>query len=81
MANPTTKKGNGPKAIRILLVEDNPGDVYLLEKTLQTRKLPYELIRYIDGRAGDPCDSVGIGRGSRSIGLVVEHTLLVAIRR
>jgi hypothetical protein len=24
-----------PRTIRILLVEDNPGDVYLLEKTLQ----------------------------------------------
>src|SRR4051812_30898166 len=49
MANAATKKENEPKAIRILLVEDNAGDVYLLEKTLQTRKLRYELIRYIDG--------------------------------
>ncbi len=49
MANRATKTKDGPKPIRILVVEDNPGDVYLLEKTLQNRQLPYELIRYIDG--------------------------------
>lgn len=49
MANPTTKKEPGAKPIRILLVEDNAGDVYLLEKTLQNRQLGYELTRYIDG--------------------------------
>jgi CheY-like chemotaxis protein len=38
MASPTRKQ-NRPKAIRILLVEDNPGDVYLVEKTLQDRQL------------------------------------------
>ncbi|PWU05238.1 MAG: hypothetical protein C5B51_15115 [Terriglobia bacterium] len=38
-----------PKTIRILLVEDNAGDVYLLEKTLKHRQLSYELIRYADG--------------------------------
>ena len=38
----------GPAA-RIVLVEDNPGDVYLLEKALQARKLAYELVRYDDG--------------------------------
>src|SRR5215813_14034578 len=36
-------------AARIVLVEDNPGDVYLLEKALQARKLAYELVRYDDG--------------------------------
>jgi two-component system, chemotaxis family, response regulator Rcp1 len=45
----TTKKGNEAKGIRILLVEDNDGDVYLLEKTLKTRDIRYELVRYIDG--------------------------------
>jgi CheY-like chemotaxis protein len=49
MANPTTKTKHGSRPIRILLIEDNAGDVYLLEKTLQNRRLPYELIRYIDG--------------------------------
>jgi CheY-like chemotaxis protein len=39
----------GLKPISILLVEDQEGDVYLLEKTLQNRQLTYELIRYIDG--------------------------------
>src|SRR5579862_6036540 len=34
---------------RILLVEDNPGDVYLLERALQGRNIAYELIRYEDG--------------------------------
>jgi CheY-like chemotaxis protein len=50
MANPTTTttKGNSPKT-RILLVEDNPGDVYLLEKSLNSRELNYELTRYADG--------------------------------
>lgn len=45
----TTRKGNRPKAILILLVEDNDGDVYLLEKTLKSRDIPYELVRYTDG--------------------------------
>jgi CheY-like chemotaxis protein len=50
MANPTTKPGAGPEtAVRILVVEDNAGDVYLLEKALQQRQIRYELIRYIDG--------------------------------
>ena len=38
-----------PKTFRIFLVEDNAGDVYLLEKTLQSRSIGYELIRYDDG--------------------------------
>ena len=49
MANPTTETKEGPKPIRILVVEDNAGAVYLLEKTLQNRQLRYELIRYTDG--------------------------------
>ena len=36
-------------AVRIVLIEDNPGDVYLLEKSLQARRIGYELIRYVDG--------------------------------
>jgi CheY-like chemotaxis protein len=35
--------------IRILLVEDNPGDVYLLEKALQARQIRYELVCCEDG--------------------------------
>lgn len=34
---------------RIVLVEDNPGDVYLLERALQSRSLAYELTCYEDG--------------------------------
>ena len=52
MANPTTKSAqdrNSPKPTRILLVEDNSGDVYLLEKALKSRQLSYKLIHYIDG--------------------------------
>lgn len=49
MLNPKTETGEDLKPIRILLVEDNPGDIYLLEKTLQHRHLKYELIRYSDG--------------------------------
>lgn len=49
MAEAAKKEESGPKTIRILLVEDNPGDVYLLEKTLQHRQLRYELTRYVDG--------------------------------
>ena len=62
MANPTTETKEGPKPIRIFMVEDDAGDVYLLEKTLQNRHLHYELIRYIDGeqaiRAPQQEDSV-----------------------
>jgi DNA-binding response OmpR family regulator len=36
-------------AVRISLVEDNPGDVYLLEKALHHRHIAYELTRYQDG--------------------------------
>lgn len=39
-------------AVRIVLVEDNAGDVYLLEKSLQARHIVYELIRYEDGEQG-----------------------------
>ena len=38
-----------PKPIHILLVEDNAGDAYLLEKTLKSRQLIYKLTRYEDG--------------------------------
>ena len=49
MAIPTTKKGNVPKPFSVLLIEDNDGDVYLLEKTLKSCSLSYELIRHTDG--------------------------------
>lgn len=62
MTNPATETKDRRKPIRILVVEDNAGDVYLLEKTLQTRQLHYELIRYLDGeqaiRALEQDDSV-----------------------
>lgn len=34
---------------RIVVVEDNAGDVHLLERTLQTRNISYVLVRYEDG--------------------------------
>lgn len=37
------------EAVRISLVEDNPGDVYLLEKALYDHHIAYELTRYEDG--------------------------------
>lgn len=49
MANASTRQEKTPKTFRIFLVEDNAGDVYLLEKTLQNRGIGYELIRYDDG--------------------------------
>lgn len=62
MTNPATETKDRRKPIRILVVEDNAGDVYLLEKTLQARQLHYELIRYLDGeqaiRALEQDDSV-----------------------
>lgn len=33
----------------IVVVEDNPGDVYLLERALQHRGIAYGLVRYQDG--------------------------------
>lgn len=36
--------------VRIVLVEDNPGDVYLFEKTMEARGIAYVLILYQDGR-------------------------------
>jgi len=50
MSDGTAKvKSEKTDKIRVLLVEDNAGDVYLLEKTLKERHLKYELIRYADG--------------------------------
>lgn len=49
MPNAASKKESDPARTRILLVEDNAGDVYLLEKALKGRRLNYELIRYSDG--------------------------------
>jgi chemotaxis family two-component system response regulator Rcp1 len=40
------------KPIRIFLVEDNPADVYLLEKALHARGFNYELTRFEDGERG-----------------------------
>jgi CheY-like chemotaxis protein len=47
-SSPKAGEKNKP-AVRIVLVEDNAGDVYLLEKSLQHRNIVYELIRYEDG--------------------------------
>jgi len=34
---------------RIMIVEDDPGDVYLLEKALRSRQISYELTCFEDG--------------------------------
>ena len=55
------KIGASSKPIRIVLVEDDPADVYLLEKTLQQLQINYDLTRYDDGEealkalASDDC--------------------------
>jgi CheY-like chemotaxis protein len=36
--------------VRIVLVEDNPGDVYLFEKAMAARGIEFVLILYLDGR-------------------------------
>jgi CheY-like chemotaxis protein len=36
--------------VRIVLAEDNPGDVYLLEKSLKAKGIDYILHLYLDGR-------------------------------
>jgi CheY-like chemotaxis protein len=41
------KKKNEP--VQIVVVEDNPGDVYLLEQSLRSRDIVCELIVYHDG--------------------------------
>jgi CheY-like chemotaxis protein len=37
------------EAFRICLIEDNPGDIYLLEKALKRHHIAYELTCYADG--------------------------------
>ena len=38
------------RSARIVLVEDNPGDVYLFEKSMGARGIEFVLILYLDGR-------------------------------
>src|SRR5213078_4547659 len=45
----TTQGTKKKPAARIFLVEDNDGDVHLLEKALQSRGIAYQLNRYEDG--------------------------------
>jgi chemotaxis family two-component system response regulator Rcp1 len=46
---PTTNEGKAAGSVHILVVEDNPGDVYLLGKTLKNLEISYELTTYVDG--------------------------------
>lgn len=39
------------KAARIVLIEDNPADVFLFELALRENKIQYELTRFKDGTA------------------------------
>jgi hypothetical protein len=41
MVDPTITPGSAPEPIRILMIEDNAGDVYLVEKALQQRRTIY----------------------------------------
>jgi CheY-like chemotaxis protein len=41
--------GASARPVRVLLVEDNPGDVYLLEKALKKRTIRYDLTLHTDG--------------------------------
>jgi CheY-like chemotaxis protein len=46
---PNGQTKDGAKPVRILVVEDNAGDVYLVKKTLEERRIHFELICYADG--------------------------------
>jgi CheY-like chemotaxis protein len=43
------ENGEWRNVVRIVLVEDEPGDVYLLEKALSDRRINYELTCFEDG--------------------------------
>ena len=47
----TTSESGGSQAriFRIIVIEDNEGDVYLLEKALKDRHIDYDLARFEDG--------------------------------
>src|SRR4051812_37756444 len=49
-ANPEVRRDLQRAPMRIVLVEDNPGDVYLFEKMMEARGIHYVLILYLDGR-------------------------------
>ena len=44
-----SKLGEEPERVRIVLVEDDPADVYMLEKALTAQNIVYDLTRYEDG--------------------------------
>jgi chemotaxis family two-component system response regulator Rcp1 len=48
--SPESNNDKQSTPVRILLVEDNPGDVYLFEKSMEARGIKYVLILYLDGR-------------------------------
>jgi chemotaxis family two-component system response regulator Rcp1 len=48
--SPENKKAAQRTPVRIVLVEDNPGDVYLFEKSMEARGIEYVLLLYLDGR-------------------------------
>lgn len=48
MSGNSDAQKRGP--VRIVLVEDNPGDVYLFEKAMDARGIEFVLILYLDGR-------------------------------
>ena len=63
------ESGKLQQPIHIVLVEDDPGDVYLLEKVLKLQHLNYELTLFDDGDAAL--------RGLRSHGGVVPDLILL----
>jgi CheY-like chemotaxis protein len=47
---PATSEDKKRPPVRIVLVEDNPGDVYLFEKAMAARGIEFVLVLYLDGR-------------------------------
>jgi chemotaxis family two-component system response regulator Rcp1 len=46
---PKDSKSGGAQPVHIVLVEDNPGDAFLLERALRARNIVYQVTRYEDG--------------------------------
>lgn len=50
----------GRRVARIMLVEDEPGDAFLLQKALKARQLAHELLCYEDGEQAMEALSAGL---------------------
>jgi len=65
---------NHPRIFRIVVIEDNDGDVYLLEKALKDRHIDYELTRFEDGE--EAIRALG-GEGAEGAALPVPDLILI----